>query len=132
MITRPTPAIARVPMFAALTRRDLALVESLVTPVTFLAGETLCEQGAVGREAFVIAAGTAVVTRDGERIAEIGPGAIVGEVALQGGGHRNATVTAQTELTALVVNPREFASLLSLPCIADSVRAAQEARAAVA
>jgi len=46
------------------------------------------------------------------KIADVGPGAYVGELSLLDKGERSATVTADTPMTLLVLSPREFASLL--------------------
>jgi len=44
------------------------------------AGETLIEQGEPGSELYLILDGVFVVEADGEEVAEVGPGAIVGEI----------------------------------------------------
>jgi len=58
--------------------------------------ETLVDQGAPGDELYLVLDGVLGVEVDGEEIAEIGPGAIVGEKALLEGGTRTATLRAQT------------------------------------
>jgi len=116
------------PVFARLSRRGRAVAESLTTPVSFPAGRVLCREGELGREAFVLVSGTAVVTRAGAVVAEVGPGDVVGEGALLGDGWRNATVTAATPVTALVMSTREFSSLLTLPGVNETVRGLQQSR----
>jgi hypothetical protein len=59
-------------------------------------GDTLVEQGATGTDVFVILDGMFVVEVDGSEVAEIGPGAIVGERAALEGGKRTATLRART------------------------------------
>ena len=59
-------------------------------------GEELVRQGDAGTDVFLILDGIFVVERDGEEIAEIGPGAVVGERAGQGDGTRTATLKART------------------------------------
>jgi cyclic nucleotide-binding protein len=59
-------------------------------------GETLVEQGAPGDELYLVLDGVLGVEIDGDEVAEIGPGAIVGEKALLEGGTRTATLRAQT------------------------------------
>ncbi len=63
---------------------------------TLSAGETLLEQGAPGTEVYLILDGMFVVEVDGELVAEIGPGAVVGERAALEGGTRTATLRATT------------------------------------
>jgi Cyclic nucleotide-binding domain len=65
--------------------------------------ETLVEQGAPGDELYLILDGVLVVDIDGEEVAEIGPGAIVGERALLEGGTRTATLRAQTPCRIAVI-----------------------------
>jgi Cyclic nucleotide-binding domain len=60
------------------------------------AGDVLVEQGAAGTDVFVILDGMFCVEVDGNEVAEIGPGAIVGERAALEGGTRTATLRART------------------------------------
>ena len=60
------------------------------------AGETLVEQGAEGDELFLLLDGMLDVIVDGEVVAELGPGAIVGERALLEEGVRTATLRTAT------------------------------------
>ena len=52
------------------------------------------------------------MTRGDEEIARLGPGAVVGEMAVLSGVPRTASVTAVTDIVAEVLNRREFVSLL--------------------
>ena len=70
-------------------------------------GETLVEQGAPGDELYLVLDGVLVVEIDGDEVAEIGPGAIVGEKALLEGGTRTATLRARTRCRIAVI-PREL------------------------
>jgi hypothetical protein len=65
--------------------------------------ETLVEQGAPGGELYLVLDGVLAVDIDGEEVAEIGPGAIVGEKALLEGGTRTATLTARTRSRVAVI-----------------------------
>jgi hypothetical protein len=60
------------------------------------AGATLTEQGATDSELFLLLDGVLVVEVDGSEIAEVGPGAVVGERALLEGGTRTSTLRART------------------------------------
>ena len=66
-------------------------------------GETLVEQGAPGDELYLVLDGVLSVEIDGEAVAEIGPGAIVGERALLEGGTRTATLSARTRGRVAVI-----------------------------
>ncbi|HTE70663.1 MAG TPA: cyclic nucleotide-binding domain-containing protein [Actinomycetes bacterium] len=59
-------------------------------------GATLVEQGDPGHELYLLFDGLLAVEIDGQTVAELGPGAVVGEVALLEGGRRTATLRAVT------------------------------------
>jgi cyclic nucleotide-binding protein len=66
-------------------------------------GETLVEQGALGDEVFLLFDGILVVEIDGNPVTEVGPGAILGEMAQLHGGRRTATLRARTPCRVAVV-----------------------------
>ncbi len=72
---------------------------------TLSAGDALLEQGAPGTDVFLILDGIFVVEVDGEQVAEIGPGAVVGERAALEGGIRTATLRATTRARVAEVTP---------------------------
>ncbi len=59
-------------------------------------GATLTEQGAKGEELYLLLDGVLRAEVDGEGVAELGPGALLGERALLEGGTRTATLRAVT------------------------------------
>jgi hypothetical protein len=59
-------------------------------------GATLVSQGDPGHELYLLLDGLLAVEIDGATVAELGPGAVVGEVALLDGGRRTATLRAVT------------------------------------
>jgi hypothetical protein len=65
--------------------------------------EALVEQGEAGEELFLRFDGVLAVEADGRTIAEVGPGAILGEMALLRGGRRTATLRAVTPCRVAVV-----------------------------
>jgi hypothetical protein len=67
------------------------------------AGRTLVEQGQHGDELFLLFDGVLRVEVDGKPVAEVGPGAIVGELALLQQGRRMATLRAVTPCRVAVV-----------------------------
>ncbi len=65
--------------------------------------ETLVAQGDAGDELFLVVDGVLVAEVDGEEVAEIGPGAILGERAVLEGGKRTATLRARTRCRVSVI-----------------------------
>jgi Cyclic nucleotide-binding domain len=65
--------------------------------------ETLVEQGGEGDELYLLLDGVLVVEKDGEEVAELGPGAIVGEQAALERGRRTATLSARTRCRVAVI-----------------------------
>ncbi len=59
-------------------------------------GTTLTEQGQPGHELFLLLDGLLAVEVDGRPVAEVGPGAILGERAILEGGRRTSTLRATT------------------------------------
>jgi MFS family permease len=77
-------------------------------PRHVVAGETLYEQGAEPDGCFVIERGRAEVVGNGRRIAEVGPGELVGEIALLRHVRRTATVRALTEMDVRLLDADRF------------------------
>jgi hypothetical protein len=73
------------------------------------AGALLTEQGARGDEVFLLLNGVVNVEVDGEAIAEVGPGAVLGERAALEGGRRTSTLRALTKVTVAVVKADQLA-----------------------
>ncbi|MGH7611689.1 MAG: cyclic nucleotide-binding domain-containing protein [Candidatus Dormibacteria bacterium] len=71
------------------------------------AGEVITEEGALEDELILVLDGVVRVERGGERLAELGPGALLGERAILEGGARTATLRAVTA-GKLAVVPGHF------------------------
>lgn len=102
--------------FDGFTAEEIDKVRAMAEEVTAEEGAILMEQGAVGLEAFVICTGQAGVYVAGQRVASIGPGSAVGEMALLELRPRSATVKALTDLELLSFDSKRFHKLLeSMP-----------------
>lgn len=64
-------------------------------------GERLIEEGAVSSEVYLVKDGSLEVSKNGDAVALLGPGSVVGEIAPLRGSVRTATVVARTRVTAL-------------------------------
>jgi CRP/FNR family transcriptional regulator, cyclic AMP receptor protein len=104
--------LAQVPLFSACSKKDLRAIAKAADEITVDGDRTVVEQGAAGKEAFIIIEGRAGVRRNGRRIAGLGPGDYFGELALLDGGPRTADVIAESTLRLLVLGQREFTWLL--------------------
>jgi len=101
-----------VPLFADLDRHELDVLASASTELRLPAGKVLMTEGRVAHEMFVVMEGTLEVTKEGEHVADIGPGGFAGEMALLTHAHRHATVTTKTEVLVLDIDGRSFQVVL--------------------
>jgi CRP-like cAMP-binding protein len=104
--------IKRVPLFAGLSKRELEEIASIADEIDLREGKVLTEQGRSAREFFVLLEGNADVSKNGERINQLGDGDFFGEIALVSRSPRTATVTATSPVRALVITDRSFRRLL--------------------
>jgi len=121
--------LASVPLFSGCTTKELRDIAKATVELTLDDGKEFVTQGDVGREAFIIVEGSADVSRGGKKIATLGPGDCVGELALLDHGPRTASVVATSPLTVLVLGPREFSGLLDeVPTLNHKILAALASR----
>jgi CRP/FNR family transcriptional regulator, cyclic AMP receptor protein len=121
-------ALRQVPLFSACNAQELELAASLVDETTIRAGQPLITEGETGWEAFVITEGRATVSLRGDHLADLGPGDAVGEMALLDREPRSATVTAETDVRALVLTIDALERLLEETRIAKSLLRAMAQR----
>ena len=105
--------LKQVPLFADLDGDELDHVAKAATDLQLEAGNVLMREGATAHEMVVVVEGSLEVTRDGEHIADIGPGGFAGEMALVTRSTRNSTVTTTTDCAVLHIDGRSFSALLS-------------------
>ena len=72
-------------------------------------GRTVIEQGAEDTDLFLLLNGVVAVEVDGESVAELGPGAVLGERAALEGGRRTSTVRALTDCKLAVAAADQIA-----------------------
>lgn len=121
--------LSSVPLFSSCTRRELGKIAKAGDELTVEAGHVLVTQGDAGRECYVVVDGTATVKRGNRKVAALGPGDCVGELALLDHGPRTATVVADGKMTLFVLGSRQFANVLEeVPSLSRKVMAALAAR----
>ena len=84
----------------------------VMVPFEVPAGTVLARAGQSGDQFFLILDGSARVDVPPRKRAKLKPGDYFGEMSLLDGGPRSATVTADTPLRLLVIQRRDFATLL--------------------
>ncbi len=113
-----------VPLFAGCSKNELRQLAKTADEIDLRQGTVLTREGRPGREFFVLIDGTAEVTRKGKKIADLGPGDWLGEIALITDSPRTATVTATSAVDVLVITDRRFRSVVeTMPSIALKVLA---------
>lgn len=93
--------LKRIPLFADASDDELAKVAAFAQSKEIPEGNVVVEEGGFSRELLAIEEGTAEVSRDGEKIADLGPGDIFGEAGMLDDEMRAATVTATSRLKVI-------------------------------
>jgi CRP-like cAMP-binding protein len=115
--------------FEGFTDAELERVATLAEGVEAEAGAVLIDQGRVGTECYVIEVGYAGVWVRDEHVVTLGPGSMVGEMALIEHRPRSASVVAETPVRLLAFDNRSFRELLKeMPKAEERVNALLAAR----
>jgi CRP/FNR family cyclic AMP-dependent transcriptional regulator len=114
--------LKRVPLFADCSKAELRALAKSTDEIDLREGTVMTREGRPGREFFVLIEGTAQVTRDGRKVAELKGGDWFGEIALITNRPRTATVTATSAVDVLVLTDRRFRTAVeTMPTIALKV-----------
>jgi CRP-like cAMP-binding protein len=105
--------LGAVPLFSSCSQGELRSVAQLGTPVNIEQGEVLISKGMPGREFFLVLSGVATCRLGKRQVAQFTEGGYFGELALLHGGVRTADVVAETPMQLLVLDAREFRSMLT-------------------
>jgi CRP-like cAMP-binding protein len=100
-------SLKRVSLFERTPDRVLAGLAHTLEEQTFALGENLMTEGAVEDWMFVLVDGSVRVTRS-DREVDLGPGEVVGELAVLDPRPRTGTVTALTEVLAFRLRKVDF------------------------
>jgi CRP/FNR family cyclic AMP-dependent transcriptional regulator len=93
-----TTQLKRIPLFAEAPDEELKQVAAFAQSKEVEEGTKVVSEGGFSRELLAIEEGTAEVSREGEKIAELGPGDVFGEAGMLDDDMRSATVTATSRL----------------------------------
>jgi len=106
------------PLFHGIDANGLAMLAGKATTVEFPAGHVIARQGEIGTGFFVVVEGGVRVVRDGEVVAQLGPGDFFGELSILDRMPRNASVVAAAATTCLALASWDFdAVLLEQPAL---------------
>ena len=123
--------LKRIPMFADLPRKQLAMAARLADELEVEQGAHLVDEGRFAHEFFVIERGTADVVHDEKVLAQLGPGDFFGEIALVTMGRRTASVVAASPMKLIVIFGPNFNDLtVAMPDVKKKIDQAIEARCA--
>lgn len=108
-----------VPAFEGLGHAEIRAIAERTEVRPFIAGEALIRQDEPGDSLWVLASGAAIVQlrrRDGDtlELARVGPGDVVGEMALVTGAPRNADIVASKDGEALVLPRTAFEEIAAV------------------
>jgi CRP-like cAMP-binding protein len=105
--------LRNVPLFSGLSAKELMSLSRLMDEVELKPGTVIIREGNTGGEFFIVIEGTIEVKRRNRRLARLGPGDYLGEIALIDHGPRTATAICETSTRLLVLASREFHSMLA-------------------
>ena len=121
--------LSKIWLFSTCSSRELRTIRKALEEVSVPPGRILVEEGTIGREFFLIVDGEASVSRNGRRLATLGPGQYFGELALLDRRPRSATVISDTEMLLLVLGQRQFNGVLdAVPALSRKLLAAMATR----
>lgn len=101
------------PLCRGLTETELDQVLAVTQELIIKSGDHVFKQGDLADGIFFIARGRVDVSKDGQPLATLGIGEVLGELSVLGGGHkRSAAAKAQSETLVLRIGTKDFRLLL--------------------
>jgi CRP-like cAMP-binding protein len=109
---RRSDLLAGCPLFTTVERSDVDTLAESATEVAFPAGRVIARQGEIGTGFFVVVDGLVRVIRDGEAVADLGPGEFFGELSVIDGLPRIAQVVTVEPTVCLALATWDFERVL--------------------
>ena len=114
--------IASIPLFEGLPPEQLERIAGWLEPIDVPAEWHLLNQGSYPDGFFVVLEGTVRIERNGDPVAELGPGEFFGEIALLEDNKRTATVATATRVRAAVMDQADFFEMTAeIPAISKRI-----------
>jgi CRP/FNR family cyclic AMP-dependent transcriptional regulator len=118
-----------IPLFQTVPDEELEQIAPFAEEVQVEAGKELVKEGDYSYEFMAIEEGTVEVLRDGEHVADLGPGDFFGEIGLLERDLRTATVVAKTDMRMITLTGWDMKRMEKvMPEAVDRVRAVIEER----
>ena len=118
-----------IPLFSDVPDEELGQIATFAQEVMVNEGRELVREGDFSYEFMAIEEGEAEVSRDGEHVADLGPGDFFGEMGLLEKTLRNATVTAKTPMRLITLTGWDLKRMeRHVPEAIERVRATIEER----
>ena len=93
--------LKEIPIFSELSPEEAKRLAAFATETSIAEGQILMKQGDYSTELIAIEEGTAEVLRDGEKVASLGSGDLIGEMGLLERRPRNADVIATSPMRVI-------------------------------
>jgi CRP/FNR family transcriptional regulator, cyclic AMP receptor protein len=115
--------LRKIPVFSDLDDEELRHVAALAAEVSVPKGTDLVREGDYSYDVLAIEEGTASVERNGEHVADVGPGDVVGEMGVLERSQRNATVMATSPMLLVTLTSWDIRRLRkTVPNAVDHLR----------
>ena len=110
---RTTELLSKTRLFAGVDPEGLNRIADRIRELDVPADRVIARQGEIGTGFFVIAEGMVRVVRDGETLAELGPGDFFGELSVLHGKPRNAQVVSTQPTVCLALASWDFEAVVA-------------------
>jgi cAMP-dependent protein kinase regulator len=121
--------LASIELFSSLSKRERSEIAGRADEIDVPEGTQLVREGEFAYEFFVIEDGAAEVLRDGEHVADLGPGDFLGEMGIVTQSPRNASVVAREPMRVIVLSEQDFRGVArAFPSVAERIREAVRER----
>jgi CRP/FNR family transcriptional regulator, cyclic AMP receptor protein len=118
-----------IPLFAEVPEEQLRKIAPFAETDEFAEGQVVVKEGGYSNHFFAIEEGTVRVERDGEHLADLGPGDIFGEQGLLEKQERGATVTATSRLRVIKIEHWELSRMRkTMPEVVEELQRKVEER----
>lgn len=121
--------LKNIPLFTEVPDDKLLKVATFATLESAVEGKTIIREGGSANAFYAIEEGTVKVERDGEHLADLGPGDVFGEQALLEKSERSATVTATSSVRLIRIDHWEIPRMKrAMPEVVEELRRKVEER----